>query len=132
MNECSHTEGRHSVTTTVRTGVVLRYRTDGKLFNTPRLQAKTKVRMTTVRDFLFADDCALNATGRLDMQSSMDRCATACTDFGLTVSTKKTEVMHQPAPGAPYLEPSITVDGKQLSVADKFVYLGIKPKHTRG
>ena len=71
-------------------GVDLRYRTDGKLFNLRRLQAKTKVQMTTVRDFLFADDCALNATEQLDMQSSMDRFATACTGFGLTISTKKT------------------------------------------
>eukprot|EP00745_Piridium_sociabile_P007473 TRINITY_DN1490_c1_g1_i7.p1 TRINITY_DN1490_c1_g1~~TRINITY_DN1490_c1_g1_i7.p1 ORF type:complete len:702 (-),score=160.58 TRINITY_DN1490_c1_g1_i7:112-2217(-) len=105
-------------------GVDLRYRTDGKLFNLRRLQARTKVQTTTVRDFLFADDCALNASERTEMQRSMDHLSTGCTNFGLTISTKKTEVMHQPAPGAPYTEPHITVNGDRLTVADKFVYLG--------
>ena len=105
-------------------GVDIRYRTDGKLFNLRRLQAKSKVQATTVRDLLFADDCALYATELQEMQASMDKFATACSDFGLTISSKKTEVMHQPAPGVPYLEPRITVNGEHLSVADKFVYLG--------
>ena len=39
--------------------------------------------------------------------------------FQLTISTKKTEVVHQPAPGKPYSESTITVQ-----VADKFTYLG--------
>ena len=105
-------------------GIDLRYRTDGKLFNLRRLQAKTKVKTTTARDFLFADDCALNASGQMEMQQSMDCLAAACTDFGLTISTKKTEVMHQPAPGALYTEPLISVNGKQLKAVEKFVYLG--------
>lgn len=105
-------------------GVGFRYRTDGKLFNLRRLQAKTKVREDTARDFLFADDCALNATTESDMQGSMDLFSNACNDFGLTISTKKTEVLHQPAPSAPYTEPSISVNGQKLAVADRFVYLG--------
>ena len=48
-------------------GVGFRYRTDGKLFNTRRLLAKTKVHEDTARDFLFADDCALNASTQSDM-----------------------------------------------------------------
>ena len=105
-------------------GIDLRYRTDGKLFNLRRLQAKTKVKTTTILDLLFADDCALNASTQLEMQQSMDYLATACTDFGLTISTKKTEVMYQPAPGALYTEPLISVNGKPLKAAEKFVYLG--------
>ena len=105
-------------------GIDLRYRTDGKLFNLRRLQAKTKVQSTIVRDFLFADDCALNASNQTEMQLSMDNLATACTDFGLTISTKKTEVMYQPAPGALYTEPLISVNGEHLKAAEKFVYLG--------
>ena len=54
----------------------------------------------------------------------MDLFATACTDFGLTISTKKTEVLYQPPPGRPYQEPSITVNGEKLVAAEKFVYLG--------
>ena len=105
-------------------GVGITYRTDGSLFNLRRLQAKTKVQEDVARDLLFADDCALNALTEPDMQGSMDLFSNACDDFGLTISTKKTEVMHQPAPGDAYAEPSISVKGEKLAVADKFVYLG--------
>ncbi|XP_068927878.1 ATP-binding cassette sub-family G member 8 [Petaurus breviceps papuanus] len=42
------------------------YRTDGK-FNLKRLQAKTKGEGVLVHGFLFADDCALNATSEAEM-----------------------------------------------------------------
>ena len=48
----------------------------------------------------------------------------ACDNFQLTISTKKTEVVHQPAPGKPYSKPTITVNGQKLQVVDKFTYLG--------
>ena len=76
-------------------GVGFRYRTGGKLFNLRRLQAKTKVQEDTARDFLFADDCALNACTQSDIQGSMDLFTKAGDDFGLTISTKKTGVLHQ-------------------------------------
>ena len=77
-----------------------------------------------LRDFLFADDCALNAGSPGDMQHSMDMSCNACSNFGLTISTKKTEVMYKPAPKNPYQEPTATVNGKKLATVDKFVYLG--------
>ena len=58
------------------------------------------------------------------MQESMDLFANACDDFSLTISTKKSVVMHQPAPVSPYTEPNIAVNGQRLAVVDKFVYLG--------
>ena len=54
-------------------GVCFRYRTDGSVFNLRRLQAKTKVQEDIARDFLFADDCALNAGTEPDMQGSVDQ-----------------------------------------------------------
>ena len=39
-------------------------------------------------------------------------------------ASKKTEVVYQPAPGNPYMEPTITVKGQRLQVVDKFTYLG--------
>ncbi len=105
-------------------GVGIRYRTNGKLFNLRRLRAKTKVQEATARDFLFTDDCALNASTQSDMQRSMDQFSKACDDFGLTISTKKTEVLFQQAPATPYTKPTIIVNGEKLKVADKFVYLG--------
>ena len=104
--------------------IPIHYRTDGNVFNLRRLQAKTKVKEEGVRDFLFADDCALNAGSEEGMQRSMDKLDTACDDFGLTISTKKTEVMHQPAPHSEYVEPRITVKGQTLQAVDKFTYLG--------
>jgi hypothetical protein len=106
------------------TGIGIRYRTDGSLFNLRRLQAKTKVHTDTIRDLLFADDCALNAISETDMQHCVDKFSEACSNFGLTISTKKTEVMHQPAPGKPYGEPNILVNGQRLNVVDRFTYLG--------
>lgn len=105
-------------------GLDIRYRTDGKLYNLRRLQAKTKVQVDRLRDFLFADDCALNAGNEADMQHSVNLFSTACDNFGLTISTKKTEVMYQPAPGKPYKEPTVTVNGEQLTAVDRFTYLG--------
>ena len=83
-------------------GIDFNYRYDGTLFNLRRLQAKTKVVEETACDFLFADDCALAASTQSDMQHSMDLFSSACDNFGLTISTKKTEVMYQPAPGFHY------------------------------
>jgi len=105
-------------------GIGLRYRTDGKLFNQRRLNAVTKVKSTIIRDFLFADDCALNASTEANLQRNMDQFSSACDSFGLTISTKKTEILHQPAPGKPYTKPSIQVKGCTLQDVDKFTYLG--------
>ena len=105
-------------------GINIRYRSDGKLFNLRRLQAITKVKETVVRDLLFADDCALNAGDEQEMQQQMDRFSSACNNFGLTISTKKTEVMFQPAPGNQYREPQIQVNGQTLQAVETFTYLG--------
>jgi len=84
-------------------GIPINCRCDGKLFNLRRLQAITKVKKTVIRDLLFADDCALNANNEQ--------------------STKKTEMMYQPAPGIPYQEPNITVKDQRLQAVENFLYL---------
>ena len=129
-----------------------RYWTDGQLFSASRFQAKTKVEKDWVCDFLFADDCVLNAATEAKMQQSINKFATSCRDFGLTISTRKTEVMFMPAPQQlylearrdfgltvstrktevmfkptpqqVYLEPCITVNRKTLKAAADFLYLG--------
>ena len=42
-------------------GISIRYRFDGKLFNLRRLQAKSKVQLEVLDEFLFADDMAKGA-----------------------------------------------------------------------
>lgn len=99
----------------------------GKRFNTHRLHAKTKMHEYTTRDFLFVEDCALNASTQYDMQGSVDQFSKACKNFGLKISTKKIEVLHQPATTALYIEPNITIIGQGLEVADKLIYFSITP-----
>ena len=84
----------------------IRYRTEGTLFNLRRFQAKTKVKKDIIRDILFADDCALSAVSESDMLCSVDMFSIAYTNFGLAISTKKTEVLHRPARGNRMLSPT--------------------------
>ena len=105
-------------------GVKIHYRTDGDFFNLRRLKSYTKVTWAIVRDFLFADDCALAAHSDVDIQELADCFATAATSFGLTVSIKKTEVLRQLAPNTPRPPPNITMDGNVLKNVDTFKYLG--------
>ena len=64
------------------------------------------------------------------MQENLNRFAKVCDNFGLTISIKKTEVMYQPAPEAPFTEPVITVNGEKLTKAEKFIYLGSTLSHS--
>eukprot|EP00795_Rhopilema_esculentum_P013626 gene13626-4525_t len=58
------------------------------------------------------------------MQQVMDNFSSACDNFGLTISTKKTEVLYQPAPGNTYQKPNRTVKGQRLQAMEHFTYLG--------
>ena len=107
-------------------GINIRYRSDGKLFNLRKLQAVTKIKGTIVKDLLFADDCTLNAGDEQEMQQYMDKLSSACGNFSLTISTKKTEVMYQPAPGNQYLDPQILVNAQAV---ESFTYLGSTLSH---
>ena len=75
-------------------------------------------------ELLYADDMDKNASSEAKMQRAMDQVSQSCDNYDLLISTKKTEVVHQPAPGKPYNEPTITVNGENLKVVDKFTYLG--------
>ena len=101
-------------------GIFLRTRSDGKLFNLSRLRAKTKVQMRLLRDFLFADDAAITTHTAEDLQQLLDRFATACNAFGLTISLKKTQVMGQDVDEPP----SVSITDYELEAVHEFVYLG--------
>ena len=76
-----------------------------------------------MRDLLFANDCALNASSEDEMQRNMDKVSSVCDAFGLTISTKKTEVMFQPAPHTNYSDTTIIVKSQMLQTVEKFTYL---------
>ena len=48
----------------------------------------------------------------------------ACNNFQAKITIKKNEVINHPAPGKPYIEPTIIVNEQKLEVVDKFKYLG--------
>ena len=104
-------------------GFHIRYRIDDKLSNLRRLQAKSKVQTDVLDELLYAEDMAKNAKSETKMQGGMDLMPQACANYDLTISTKKTKVVHQPAPGKPYSEPAINVNGQKLQVVDNFTYL---------
>ena len=104
--------------------LILKYRTDGGVFNLRRLKTKTKVKVATLRELLFADDCALNSNTEVEMQQCVNHFSRACDNFGFTTSTKKTEVMHQPTPRNMFHEQHIFVSDEPLKPTDYFTYLG--------
>lgn len=81
-------------------GIYIWYRTTGK-FNFCRFDAVTKMFVTFMRDFLYADDCNLITHSEGDLQLLMDCFSVACDGFCLTISLKKTVVMYKPAPVKP-------------------------------
>ena len=69
---------------------------------------------------LFADDAALTAHTEAALQKLIDRFADACSEFGLTISIKKTKIMCQDVTTSP----SISIGDSTLDVVDNFTYLG--------
>ena len=104
--------------------VYIRYRLDGSLFNLRRLQAHTKTFQRLIRDLLFADDAALVAHTERALQRITTCFAESAQLFGLEVSLKKTEVLHQPAPKEAYHAPNITIGETVLKPVQQFTYLG--------
>ena len=120
-------------------GVKFQFRTTGGLFNHQRFKAKSRLRAKKIRDLLFADDAALVATSFEEAQQLLDRFSVACKAFGLTISIKKTEVIHQPPPTPKQIrgikqkppvhnfpETPLRVEGHALNYVKSFTYLGRK------
>ena len=105
-------------------GILMHFRTTGRVFNLRRFSAQSKTFQVLVRELLYADDANLLAHSAEDMQQLIDLLSAGSTTFGLTISVDKTKVMFTPAPGAAYVKPSIFVYGAMLGVVDNFVYLG--------
>ncbi|XP_071507368.1 uncharacterized protein [Diadema antillarum] len=104
--------------------IYILYRTDGSLFNLRRLQAHTKTHEQLVRELLFADDAALIVHSQSALQCLTSCFAVNAKAFGLEVSLKKTEVLHQPAPRQDYQSPHITIGQTERKTVDQFTYLG--------
>ena len=75
-------------------------------------------------DLLFADDAALVAHTQRALQRITSCFAESAQLFGLEVSLKKTEVLHQPAPQNEYRAPHISIGETVLKSVEQFTYLG--------
>ena len=105
-------------------GIYIRFRTDGSVFNLRRLLARTKTLECLILELLFADDCALLAHTEEVLQRVVNRFAEAARAFGLTISLKKTEVLHQKPPRGLYSPPHVSIEGTSLNTVEQFTYLG--------
>ena len=104
-------------------GIKNTYRTDRGIFNTRHPKAKMKVTKSLGHDLLYADDCAIVAHSKDDLQRLADILSAATKRFGLKISIKKTEVMFQPAMGSRANILEIKIDDKGLNNVDSFTYL---------
>ena len=75
-------------------GALVRFRTDGTVFNLQRLKSKTMTSKVLIRDLIFADDCALLAHTIDAIQAITNAFARSARRSGLTISLKKTEVIY--------------------------------------
>ena len=99
-------------------GVKLHTRSDGHLFNPACLKAKSKVQKITVRDLIFADDTDFIWHSAQDLQTLLNQFSSSCSDFGLTISLKKTKVLSQETD----IPPTIKIDDKYIKNFKNFVY----------
>ena len=108
----------------ISTGVFIRTRSDGKLFNLARLKASTKTRELCIRELLFADDAAIVAHTLEDIREICKQFEQAATMFGLTINTKKTVMLYQLPPGQTSIDPHVDIYGMPLQSVKNFTYLG--------
>ena len=98
-------------------GVELKFRLDGDIFNLQRLNAKTKIEKTTILELLFADDAAVCATSKEDLNTIIQTFYEIFSDFGLQMALKKTVIMLQRPTSNPNLsDPVIKINDKTLQV----------------
>nr|VZI49628.1 unnamed protein product [Spirometra erinaceieuropaei] len=78
---------------------------------------QSRLSTATVHEPLFADDCVLNIPAEKVIQGSKDLFSAARENFGLSINTEKTVVMHQPLPHTAHTAPQLSVNGAQLTLS---------------
>ena len=84
------------------------------------INSKTVV-TDAMKKLLYADDLALVANGKQELQETMEEWNGLFTKHGLKLNLEKTEVLHI---GHQRAELDIELEGKKLTQRDSFVYLG--------
>ena len=104
-------------------GIQLEYRLDGSLFNTRRLQARTKTSIRQVTELQYADDAALISHTPESMQHILDIFSNIYRALGLQINATKTEVMFH-SNNVNQEAPVFYINGLQLKNVTNFKYLG--------
>ena len=78
------------------------------------------MRKVLIREFIFADNAALTAHTEAALQELISCFAQACTEFGLTISIKKTNILAQDVSSVD----SISIGDCTLDAVEDFTYLG--------
>lgn len=98
--------------------ILIRFRTDGDLFDLKRLKAKTKVFYEYIREAQYADDIAVMSGTAHGLQTLLSSYNETSKRLGLRINAKKTEVM---CIGP---ESDFFVDEIKLKNVERFKYLG--------
>nr|VZI47713.1 unnamed protein product [Spirometra erinaceieuropaei] len=112
-------------------GIRIAHRTGEHLHSCKSMQSPVRPSMITVCDLLFADDCALNTTTKVDMQRWMELLTARCANFGLTINTDEMVTTHQPSPTMQHCTSShITHEGRQIKTVTYFAYFRNTPPNS--
>ena len=101
--------------------IMFRFKINSKLFDTHRPRGAAEL---LVRELLFADDAAIVCDNPSNLQEIMHCLAQSISEWGLTLSTGKTKVLYQSAPGDQSESLSFVVSNNTLENVTKFQYLG--------
>ena len=85
------------------------------------LISRKTVMKDALKKLLYADDLALVANGKQELQETLEEWNGLFTRHGLKINVEKTEVLHI---GHQREELDIELEGKKLTQGDSFVYLG--------
>ena len=85
------------------------------------LMSRKTVMKDALKKLLYADDLALVANGKQELQETLEEWNGLFTRHGLKINLEKTEVLHI---GHQREELDIELEGKKLTQGDSFVYLG--------
>lgn len=105
-------------------GIQLCYRFDGGLFNTRRLQAKTKTDTLKIYELQYADDTAIVSHTPESLQHMLNVMNQHYSQLGLQINARKTEVMRAPFASLATGAPPLQLNGIDLPECNSFVYLG--------
>ncbi|CAH1250247.1 Hypp8829 [Branchiostoma lanceolatum] len=106
-------------------GIQLRCRMDGGLFNTGRLRARRLSTVINVRELQYADDNATPVDTVDALHTAVSAFDGTYSRFGLTSNVGKTKILAQGAPGQPPPDTSnVCLRGQALETVEAFPYLG--------